>query len=1118
MSHVVVKPPDEPLLADGSRIGGWWHTSDDEHRVVCDLCPRSCALKPGDRGFCFVRENRDGQMVLTTYGRSTGFCVDPIEKKPLNHFYPGTSVLSFGTAGCNLGCKFCQNWDISKSKEVSRLSEHATPETIARAARELGCASVAYTYNDPVIWAEYAIDTARACRAVGVKSVAVTAGYITPAAREAFFREMDAANVDLKAFTEEFYFKLTYSHLQPVLDTLRWLKHETDVWFEITNLIIPGENDSPDEFRQMCDWVLDAVGAEVPLHFSAFHPDFRMQDKPRTPIESLLAAREIALRQGVKFAYTGNVDDAEHQSTYCPQCGGLLIARNWYDLGAYHLRGDRCGHCGGQIAGRFAQQPGDWGRKRLPVRISQFAVSENGTGSGSRMPGACPPFGKETATGSGSRTPGACPPSDSETGTGSGSRTPGACPPFASKQEVSPMTDSKPTTTSANNVAASPALDEQQQRAIHRAACEVVAAGVRGVRAQRSDAEMAGAAAQPVMGAFVTLKRAGKLRACCGTLGQPMPLNQAVEHAALRTATEDSRFPTISPTELPHLHLDVTLLYAFQPITARGRDRIAEVEIGRHGLQIQRGNQAGLLLPSVPIEWEWDVETFLQQVCRKAGLPATAWLEDDTRLLKFEGHMIEGDFCADVAGEVADEKPPLFSAVELAELAKQCRWNVVTLTRGATPNYYLPGCPDGSVELVCIAVRGPGIDPPMQFSQMSLRPGVPLQATLFQLAEAAARALQQRHIGESDLERVALELTVLTDPAMHGTVADADLTGIQTSRRAILVIEQSKTAWCFDPDRSPQQLLASAAADAQVVSPEASSVFSLAVLSTEARSSLSSVPRSVAGPQIRPAAVAGMFYPDDPKELAAMVDRMVGNGDVQPEDWPAVMVPHAGLIYSGQLAARTLKRVKIPSSVIVIGPKHTRLGVDWAVAPHDAWALPGGSLAADPALARRLADSIPGLKLDAAAHQQEHAIEVELPLLARLAPHTRVTGIAIGPADLARCREFAAGLAAVLRELPERPLLVVSSDMNHFANDTENRRLDEIALQSIETLDPAQVFDTVVARYNISMCGVRPCVIVMETLRQLGLLQRCQRVGYSTSADVSGDKHRVVGYAGMLFG
>jgi AmmeMemoRadiSam system protein B len=406
----------------------------------------------------------------------------------------------------------------------------------------------------------------------------------------------------------------------------------------------------------------------------------------------------------------------------------------------------------------------------------------------------------------------------------------------------------------------------------------------------------------------------------------------------------------------------------------------------------------------------------------------------------------------------------------------------------------------------------------MQLWQMSLRPGVPLQATLYQLSEAAARSLQQRGIHAADLERVRLALTVLTDPAMHGTAADADLEGLDAARRAVLVVEQGKSAWHFDPSYTPQQLLEAAVADAQVISPQASSVFSLDAMSTEARSGMSSVPRPANGPQVRPAAVAGMFYPADPQELDAMVERLMGNGDVQPQEWPAVMVPHAGLIYSGQLAARTLKRVKIPPTVIILCPKHTRRGVDWAVAPHDAWALPGGSLAADTQLARRLADGIPGLKLDAAAHQQEHAIEVELPLLARLAPQSRVVGIAIGAADLAGCRELASGLAAVLRQLPERPLLVISSDMNHFASDAENRRLDEIALQSIETLDPAKVFDTVVDRHHISMCGVRPCVIVMETLRQLGLLQRCERVGYSTSADVSGDKHRVVGYAGMLFG
>src|SRR3954447_19426054 len=286
MTRRVTLPTTNRPRADGLLPGGWWHDEPEGGRIACDLCPRACSLKEGDRGFCFVRQVKGGEMVLTTYGRSTRFCIDPIEKKPLNHFYPGTSVLSFGTAGCNLGCKFCQNWDISKSREVERLSELATPEAIAEAARRHGCRSVAFTYKDPVIWAEYAIETARACRAAGVKTVAVTAGYITPEARGPFFEVMDAANVDLKGFTEEFYQHVTYSHLQPVLETLEWLKRESDTWFEITNLVIPRANDSMDEIRQMRQWILKQCGDDVAVHFTAFPPDFRMRDRPNTPRET----------------------------------------------------------------------------------------------------------------------------------------------------------------------------------------------------------------------------------------------------------------------------------------------------------------------------------------------------------------------------------------------------------------------------------------------------------------------------------------------------------------------------------------------------------------------------------------------------------------------------------------------------------------------------------------------------------------------------------------------------------------------------------------------------------------------------------------------------------------
>lgn len=346
--------------------GRWWHR--DDGRIVCDLCPRECSLRDGAFGFCFVRQNVGGQMVLNTYGRSTGFCIDPVEKKPLNHFFPGTSVLSFGTAGCNLGCKFCQAWEITKSHEVlNRLSQQATPDMIAEAAVQLGCRSVAFTYNDPVIWAEYAIDTARACHERGLKTIAKTAGYINPEARREFFEVMDAADVDLKGFTEHFYQHYTLSHLQPVLDTLTWLARESSVWLEITNLVIPEANDAPDDIRRMCVWIRDTLGAEVPLHFTAFHPDFRMRDRPPTPPETLNSAREIALHVGLKYVYTGNVSDVTRQSTYCPGCGKRLIERDWYTLGEYHIRDGCCAFCGTTIAGHFEDAPGHWGARRLPV-------------------------------------------------------------------------------------------------------------------------------------------------------------------------------------------------------------------------------------------------------------------------------------------------------------------------------------------------------------------------------------------------------------------------------------------------------------------------------------------------------------------------------------------------------------------------------------------------------------------------------------------------------------------------------------------------------------------------------------------------------------------------------
>ena len=352
----------------------WWHALADG-RIQCDLCPRDCILHDGQRGACFVRQAVGGEMRLMTYGRSSGFCIDPVEKKPLNHFYPGTSILSFGTAGCNLTCKFCQNWDISRSRDADRQMDLASPEMIAKAAKRCLAESVAYTYNDPVIFAEYAIDTAQACREQGVLNVAVTAGYIHAAPRRDFFGLMDAANVDLKAFSDDFYFKFCGAHLNPILDTLAFIHHETQCWLELTTLLIPGLNDSVAEVTALANWVRKELGTDVPVHFTAFHPDWRMKDVPATPPETLLQARRIAMDAGLNYVFTGNVHDREGGTTYCPSCQAPLIERDWYSILRYELdSAGCCKHCLAVISGRFGRQLGRdgqaFGPRRIPVRLS----------------------------------------------------------------------------------------------------------------------------------------------------------------------------------------------------------------------------------------------------------------------------------------------------------------------------------------------------------------------------------------------------------------------------------------------------------------------------------------------------------------------------------------------------------------------------------------------------------------------------------------------------------------------------------------------------------------------------------------------------------------------------
>jgi AmmeMemoRadiSam system protein B/AmmeMemoRadiSam system protein A len=660
-------------------------------------------------------------------------------------------------------------------------------------------------------------------------------------------------------------------------------------------------------------------------------------------------------------------------------------------------------------------------------------------------------------------------------------------------------------------------LTEEQERIIHQAACAVVAAGVLRQPVRLADPTLGRAAGQAVMGTFVSLKRRGRLRACCGLFGKPTALADALVQAARHTATEDVRLPPMSRTELPYLDLEVWLLHSVKPVTATGMGRLSEVTIGRHGLHIRRGDASGLLLPSVAVENHFDAEAFLDQVCRKASLPPAAWKEDDTHLVTFEGHAISAPFDQPLAAEAAATPSVFLAASELTRLAEHCCNNILALRRGAMANCYARGCADGTAHGISIALRLPDSPDVPRFSKLSLRPGLPLQATLYGLAEGAAKALATQGVGPQALAGLRVDLTVLWDPAMHGTVMEPDLDGMDPARRAVLVLEGTKWAWVYDAQKSARELVTAATREAQVRSLGSALMVSLATISTEASAVVTEVPRPRPGPKVRPPAVAGRFYPAEAEALWKVIDGLLGKATPQREPWPAVLVPHAGLRYSGKIAAAVFRSIEIPEVVIVLGPKHTRQGSEWAVAPHEAWALPGATVASDPTLARELAAAISDLQLDALAHQREHSIEVQLPLLARLAPRTRVVGITVGAGDLHRCRQFASGLAEVLRGRPDKPLLVISSDLNHYASDPENRRLDGIALSALEHLDPAAVYETM-AQHRISMCGLVPAVVVLETLRHLGSLQRSQRIAYGTSADISGDLSRVVGYAGMLFG
>jgi AmmeMemoRadiSam system protein B/AmmeMemoRadiSam system protein A len=615
-----------------------------------------------------------------------------------------------------------------------------------------------------------------------------------------------------------------------------------------------------------------------------------------------------------------------------------------------------------------------------------------------------------------------------------------------------------------------------------------------------------------VSGSFVSLKRGKHLRGCCGGLNsRPGALGEILPNAVERTIGDDPRFPPVSPGELPYLDAEVWLLFNPRRVAAHGDERAHHVVVGgKHGVVVRWGDQRGLLLPGVAVEHGWDSETFLDHVCLKAGLHPSRWREDDAQLLTFEGVAVRGP----IGGEATDCGYRFLNDEQIEAYTAFCRENLAALLGGGTPRYMAPHLPDATISGLALSLDPGTGDVPWQVSKFDIRRGVALQASLFQLTQAFSAHLAQVGACETDLER--LNLAVFYDPHLHGDSQTPDLRGLVAGRRAVLLVERGHSSLVYDAGQSAADTLREAAQQLGTKENDAAAVFSLAVDASQPRLVHAVRPSPHAGAEVRPAAVAGAFYPGDSQALQALVEDSLGPIQAT-ASWSAAMVPHAGLRFSGKVAGAVFRRLAIPATVIILGPKHTPHGMDWAVAPCKQWSIPGAKIDADPALAKHLTDAIPGLELDAAAHHQEHCVEVELPFLARLAPQCRVVGIALGQATYAECEGFAEGLAKVLREMPEPPLLIISSDMNHFASDAATRRLDELALACLDRLDAEALYETCRNRH-ITMCGIIPAVIVMETLRRLGKLHRAERIAYATSADTTGQPERVVGYAGMVIG
>lgn len=683
-----------------------------------------------------------------------------------------------------------------------------------------------------------------------------------------------------------------------------------------------------------------------------------------------------------------------------------------------------------------------------------------------------------------------------------------------------------------------PVLTPIQEEAVFQAAGLRVAAIVAKIRGPRVAELLPEIANLPVLGAFVSLKKVGSLRSCMGALSDAMPLAEAVESAATRSAKDDPRFPPITLSELPELDMEVWILWGMRMVEVRGRERAEVIEIGRHGIQIVQGGNRGLLLPGVAVEHQMDREEFLTAVCRKAGLPSSAWYDDRSMLYTFEGKAVEGPFT-----RVRIEDPALRKELEIAgrfqwhgssaagpsaedveELREICRHNLQAFFDGGRPDNFYPGLYNGNVSGLSVIVEIPD-RPLMVCSKVGFRPEIPLQSSLFEMLRLMTDQIEHAGMTHMELADGRLDLAVFWDPRMHGTALSHDLSGVETSRRSLMVSALEGWITQYRPDMGAEKLLADCVRYLHIREPEAAEVMSMETICTAPRVLVTNISKRDDYPQRRSAAVAGAFYPAEPKRTDEELDRIFRVGakkyppagpDRTPGEYSAVLVPHAGWIFSGELAAATFARVRLPERVIVFAPKHRPGGLDWAVAPYGTWEFPGASLAGDPDFCARMVSAVDLFQFDPIPHREEHAIEVQLPLLHRLRPDVRVVGMTLATASWSLIAEAAAELAAFLMHQETMPLLVISSDMNHYASEEMTRTVDQMALERMSALDPEGLLNCV-RENRISMCGATGAALVLETLRLCDALNEAVLVGHTTSAARTGDTERVVGYAGMLF-